>query len=209
MIFYDCSTAPSPRRARMVLAEKALTVETHEISLAENAQFSADFLAVNPNATVPVLVTDAGTVLTENNAIASYLEAQYPEVPLMGTSPDEKGLVVMWNAICEQQGGMAIAEVLRNSHPAMKGRAMPGALDLEQIPQLAERGQRRVAAFFEVLERRLSDNAYLAGENFSVADITGYVFVSFARVIKARIPAANGATLDWYRRVSDRPSASL
>ena len=135
MLFYDCTTAPSPRRARMFIAEKGLDIDTLRISLAENEQLSPAFLKVNPRATVPVLITDEGSTLTENMAIATYLEARYPEPSLLGRDADEKGRVAMWNAIAEFQGGMPVAEVLRNSHPAMKGRALPGPLNLDQIPR--------------------------------------------------------------------------
>ena len=208
MIFYDCSTAPNPRRARMFIAEKGLEIDTREISIAEGQQLSPDFLAVNPRATVPVLVTEDGTTLTENIAIATYLEAAYPDPPLMGATPEEKGLVAMWNAIAEFQGGMAVAEAFRNAHPAMKGRALPGPLDLEQIPELAERGRARTAAFFDLLENRLSEAPWLAGDAFSLADISAFVFTDFARVIKMRPPENNAATQDWLARMRARPSAS-
>lgn len=104
MIFYDCSTAPSPRRARMFLAEKRLTPETHDISIAKGEQLGEAFRAVNPRATLPVLITDAGTTLTENLAIAMYLEDTHPEPPLIGTTPDERAEILQWNAICESQG---------------------------------------------------------------------------------------------------------
>ncbi|GAA6201885.1 glutathione S-transferase [Aquicoccus sp. SU-CL01552] len=209
MIFYDCSTAPNPRRARMFIAEKGLEIETRDVSIAKGEQLSQDFLAVNPRGTIPVLVTDDGTVLSENLGIAAYLEAAFPEPPLMGVTPEEKGLVMMWNAIVEQQGGMPIAEVLRNTNPHMKGRAIPGPQDFEQIPELAERGRARVGFFFDQLEERLQHSPWLAGERFTLADITGFVFVDFARVIRARIPEDNSATLDWFDRIKARPSAAL
>ena len=209
MLFYDCSTAPSPRRARMFIAEKGLEIETREVSIAKAEQLSEAFLKINPRATVPVLITDDGATLTENIAIATYLEARFPEPPLMGQTPDEKAQVAMWNAIAEAQGGLPVAEVLRNSHPAMKGRALPGPLNLEQIPELAARGQKRVDAFFTTLETRLSTSPWLAGDRFSLADITAYVFVDFARVIKARIPEDNPATKAWYDSIGARPSAAL
>ncbi len=209
MLFYDCSTAPSPRRARMFIAEKGLTIETREVSIMKGEQLSADFLAVNPRATVPVLVTETGTVLGENLGIAAYLEAAFPEPPLMGETPEEKGLVLMWNAMAEQNGGLPIAETLRNSNPHMKGRAIPGPENYEQIPELAARGRARVAKFFDLLEERLQDSPYLACDRFTLADITGFVMVDFARVIKERIPEANTATQDWFDRIKQRPSASL
>ena len=209
MIFYDCSTAPNPRRARMFIAEKGLEIENRDISIAKGEQLSDEFLKVNPRGTIPVLVTDDGTVLAENLGIAAYLEAAFPELPLMGASPEEKGLVMMWNAIVEQQGGIPIAEVLRNSNPHMKGRAVTGPVDFDQIPELAERARARVALFFDQLEERLQQSAYLAGDSFTLADITGFVFVDFARVIRTRIPEGNAATLDWFERIKARPSAAL
>ena len=134
MIFYDCSTAPSPKRARMFIAEKGLEIETREISIMAGDQLKPEFLAINPFATIPVLVTDDGTVLTENNGIAAYLEAACPEPPLLGTNPEETGLVWMWNSICEFHLGQPVSEALRNGNPHMAGRALTGQRNIEQIP---------------------------------------------------------------------------
>lgn len=207
MLFYDCATAPSPRRARMFIHEKGLTIETRQIDLTTKEQLSPAFLAVNPMATVPVLVTDEGEAISENAGIAAYLEAVCPEPPLLGTSPVEKARVQMWNAIVEHQGAMPIAEALRNGNPAMKGRALTGQADVAQIPELAERGLQRTARFFDLLNRRLSDSPYLAGDNFSYADITAFVMVDFARVIKMRLSEDHPAAQDWHARVKARPSA--
>jgi len=209
MLFYDCSTAPNPRRARMFIAEKGLTIETRDISIAKSEQLETAFLAINPHATIPVLVTDSGAILTENLGIAAYLEAAHPEPPLMGQTPDEKGAVMMWNTIVEQQGGWPIAEVLRNTNPHMKDRAIPGQTNFEQIPALAERGMARVDLFFDLLEERLAQSRFLALDHFSLADITCFVFVDFARVIRRRIPDDNPATLAWFETVGSRPSAAL
>ncbi|MGR3712303.1 MAG: glutathione S-transferase family protein [Shimia sp.] len=209
MIFYDCSTAPSPRRARMFIAEKGIEVETQQVDLRGDAHRQPDFLTINPHGTVPVLVTDDGTALTENIAIAGFLEAAFPETPLMGVTPEEKGRVLMWNAICEFHAGMAIAEALRNSTPALKGRALPGAVNYEQIPALAERGILRLGRFFDTLEERLSKSAYLAGDSFSMADITGFVFCDFARIVKQGIPEGNTASHAWFDTIKARPSASF
>ncbi|MGD9861945.1 MAG: glutathione S-transferase family protein [Pseudodonghicola sp.] len=209
MIFYDCSTAPNPRRARMFIAEKGLQIETRDISIARGEQLTPEFLQMNPRGTIPVLVTDEGAVLAENLGIAAYLEARFPEPPLLGTTPVERGEVMMWNAIVEQQGGMPIAEVLRNTNPHMKGRAIPGPQNFEQIPELAERGRARVALFFDMIEERLGQSPWLAGERFSLADITGFVFIDFARVIKTRIPEGNAATRAWFDAIAARPSAGL
>lgn len=209
MLFYDCSTAPNPRRARMFIAEKGLEIETRDISIAKGEQLGGEFRKVNPRATIPVLVTDEGTVLTENLGIAAYLEARFPEPPLMGRTPDEKGLVLMWNAIVEQQGGAPIAEALRNTHPAFKDRAIPGPVNYEQLPALAERGMDRAKRFFGLLEERLQESPFVACDHFTLADISTFVFVDFARVIKLRIPEENAATLAWYNAIKERPSAQL
>ncbi|MFK7755131.1 MAG: glutathione S-transferase family protein [Sedimentitalea sp.] len=209
MLFYDCSTAPSPRRARMFIAEKGLQIDTQEVSMRAGEQLKPDFLAVNPRATIPVLVTDAGTALTENIAIAAYLEAAHPEPPLMGRTPDEKALVLMWNAISEANCGAAIAEAFRNSHPAMKDRAIPGPNNYAQIPELAERGRAKLAVFFDTLEARLAESAYLATDHLTLADITTFVFVDFARVIQTTIPEDNSATKAWFDAIKTRPSAQL
>ena len=209
MIFYDCSTAPNPRRARMFIAEKGLDIETRDISIAKGEQLGAAFRAVNPRATIPVLVTDDGTVLTENLGIAAYLEARFPEPPLIGRTPDQQGLVWMWNSIVEQNGGLPVAEALRNTHPAFKDRAIPGPENYAQIPELAERGRARVARYFDVLEDRLKDSPYLAGDQFTLADISAFVFADFARVIKMRIPEQNTAARRWFDAISERPSAQL
>jgi len=209
MIFYDCSTAPNPRRARMFIAEKGLDVDTREVSIAKGDQLSPAFRAVNPRATVPALVTDEGLTLTENLGIAAYLEAKHPEPPLMGETPAQKGAVLDWNAIVEQQGGLPIAEALRNSNPHMKGRAIPGPSDFDQIPELAERGMQRVPLFFDLLEARLKESPYLAGDSFTLADITGFVMVDFARVIKQRLTEDHPAARDWFERIKARPSAAL
>jgi glutathione S-transferase len=209
MLFYDCSTAPNPRRARMFIAEKGLEIETRDISMRDGEQLKPEFLAVNPRATIPVLVTDNGVTLSENIAIAAHLEAAHPEPPLMGRTPDEKGLVLMWNAIAEQNCGMAVGEAFRNSHPAMKDRALPGPQNYAQIPELAERGRARLAAFFGDLERRLGKSPFVATDHLTLADITAFVFIDFARVIKTRIPEANTATRTWFDNIAARPSASL
>lgn len=207
MIFYDCSTAPSPRRARMFIAEKGITPEVRQVDLGSGAHLSADFLSVNPGGTVPVLVTDSGDALVENIGIVTYLEAAFPEPPLMGRTPEEKGQIATWNAICEMQGGMAVAETLRNSSPRMKDRALPGPRNYAQIPELAERGRARVAAFFDLLEDRLAGRDYLATDHLTWADITGFVFVDFARAVRMTVPEGHAATRAWFDRIAARPSA--
>ncbi len=209
MIFYDFSAAPSPRRARMFIAEKGLDIETRQINMMERDHFSADFLAINPRATVPVLITDEGLALTENNGIAAYLEARFPEPALLGQSAEEKGSIAMWNTICELHGFMPVGETLRNSNPRYDGRAVTGQTSFERIPELADRAKERVDIFFNMLEEQLSGSAYLASDAFSMADITGFVVCEFAKMIKLEIPENCTATAAWIEKISARPSASI
>lgn len=209
MIFYDCKTAPSPRRARMFLAEKGLSPEVRDVEIAKGAQLAPEFLALNPRGTLPVLVTDKGTALTENVAIAAWLEDTHPEPPLMGRDPDERAAVLMWNAIIEQNGLAAIADAFRNAHPQMKGRALTGPETVDQIPELAERGRVRAERFFTMLDERLAASPFVAGDAFSFADITAFVTVDFARIIKLRPSDAAPALLAWFETIGARPSATL
>ena len=127
--FYDCATAPSLRRTRLLLAEKNVPHDTVMIDLRQGEQMSEAYRAINPQCTVPALRTDEGVVLTDNAGIAAYLEARFPEPPLMGTTPLEKAEIASWHWRAEFEGLMAIAEALRNSSPAMAGRALPGPVD--------------------------------------------------------------------------------
>ena len=209
MIFYDCSTAPSPRRARMFLAEKGIDIETREVSILEGEQLKPDFLAVNPDATLPALITDEGVILTENLGIATYLEALKPEPPLIGTTPIETGEIMSWNAKAEQQCGMAMAEALRNGNPFMKHRAIPGPENFEQIPELAERGLRRLALFFDKLDKHLEGRDFVATDRFTLADITCFVFIDYCRVVKVRVTDEHPNLKRWYDSIKTRASAQV
>ena len=143
---YDCATAPSPRRARIFLAEKGLAHDTVQVDLRSGEQLGEAYRRINPQCTVPALRTQEGLLLTDNAAIAAYLEARYPSPPLLGETPEEKAEIASWNWRMEFEGLLAIAEALRNSAPAMANRALPGAVDYPQIPALAERGLARAGA---------------------------------------------------------------
>lgn len=204
MKFYDCTTAPSPRRVRMFLAEKGIEIETIDVDLASGEQLSDAFRAINPDCVVPVLQLDDGSYLTEVVAICQYLEELHPEPALLGSTPEERARVSMWNAKVEQQGLLAVMEALRNFAKGFRGRAVAGPVAYEQIPELAERGRERVLQFFERLEEHLADSRYLAGDRFSMADITAQVFVDFARWIKVDIPDQCTSVQLWYDDVSAR-----
>jgi glutathione S-transferase len=193
----------------MFIAEKGLDIETRQVDLGRGEQLSPEFLAVNPLATVPVLVTDSGVNLSENVAIATYLEAEYPEPALMGRTSEERALVVMWNTIIDQQCALPVADVLRNSHPKMAGRALPGPENFDQIPELAARGKARIEAFYGRLDAHLQGRQFLAINDFSLADISAFIITEFAAQVGMPIPPENSATVEWHAGVAERPSASV
>lgn len=186
MTLYDCATAPSPRRARIFLAEKGVAFNTVQIDLRSAEQLGDAFRAVNPQCTVPALQTDEGAVLTDNAAIAAYLEAHTPRPPLLGVTALDKAEIASWNWRVEFEGLMAIAEALRNSAPAMVNRALPGPVNHAQIPELAQRGLVRIQQFMDMLDQRLIGRDFIAANQFSVADITAVVAVDFARVVRVK-----------------------
>ena len=203
---YDCTSAPSPRRTRMFLAEKGLEYENIQVDLENGEQMSEAYRKINPGCTVPTLITEDGNALTENAGISAYLEALYPEPALLGTTPMEKANIAAWNWRCEMGGLMSAAEALRNSSPRMKDRALPGPKNIPQIPELAERGLMKLGWFFKTMNRQLSYNEFIAGDSYSVADITGTILVDFARWVKVYPQEDQTALLAWHARMKERPS---
>ncbi len=209
-VLYDFIRAPSPRRARILLAEKGIAHETRIVDLAAQEQLSDAYRAINPACTVPALVLDDGTVLPDNAAIAAWAEAAQPEPALMGRTPLEKAEVASWNAKIEGECFMAIAEAMRNSAPAMAGRALPGPNDYAQIPELAARGRDRLDHFLERFERHMMGRDWVATQHFSLADITAAVALDFARVLRLdAYDAAHPAIAAWRARLAQRPAFSL
>ena len=206
---YDCATAPSPRRARILLAEKGIAHDTVPVDLRSGEQLGEAYRRINPQCTVPALRTDEGLLLTDNAAITAYVEARYPQPPLLGATPAEKAEIASWNWRMEFEGLLAVAEALRNSAPAMAHRALPGAVDYPQIPALAERGLARVAQFFTLLNERLAGREFVATDRFSVADITAAVAVDFARVVKQKPGEQHPQLLRWRAAMAGRPSMAL
>ena len=208
IILYDCATAPSPRRARILLAEKGIAHETVQVDLAHGEQLGAAYRAINPQCTVPALRTEEDGLLTDNAAIAAWLEARYPQPPLMGSTPQEKAEIASWNWRIEFEGLLAIAETLRNGSPAMANRALPGPVDYAQIPELAQRGLARVQHFFERLNERLAGREFVVTDRFSLADITAVVAVDFARVVRVKPGEQHPELLRWRAAMAQRPSMS-
>jgi glutathione S-transferase len=207
MKFYDCAVAPSPRRVRIFLAEKGITLPTIQVDLRKGEQFGAAFRAVNPDCTVPVLELDDGRRITDALAICLYLEQTHPEPPLMGVDAADRALVAEWQRRAERDGFLAVGESFRNFTPALKTRALPGPDDYVQIPALVERGRARAQAFFKVMNARLADCEFVAGERYTIADITTMIAVDFAGWIKLAVPDDCPHLRRWHQAVAARPSA--
>jgi glutathione S-transferase len=192
---------------RIFLAEKGIVVPTAQVNLREGEHLGAAFRAINPEATVPALALDDGTVIGDAIAICHYFEEVQPEPALIGRTPVERALTIAWNRRIERDGFYAVMEAFRNSTPGLKGRAIPGPDDYEQIPALAERGRQRVLRFFEAMDRHLQDRAFVAGQSYTVADITAQITVEFARWAKLAVPDSCPHLARWFATVSARPSA--
>lgn len=210
MKFYDCKTAPSSRLVRMFIAEKGLDIATIEVDLRSGAHLEADFKGKNPYCTVPVLETETGLHLTSSQGCWRYLEAYKPSPALLGTTAEEKGLIAdrIWRI--DLDGFHALAEAIRNKLPGFESRGLTGAVNYDQIPELAERGMARSAHFLETFEAQLlGENDHIAGASFSAADIMAFVTIEFASWVKLELPSGAKHARDWYKRIKARPSAAL
>ena len=201
MKLYSFDIAPNPRRVNHLLQYKGVDLDSEQVSLLEGQQLSSAFRAVNPRCTVPTLVLDDGTVLSDTIAICLYLDSQFPEPPLFGSNDLERAQIV---GACHQifmEGTTAVAEVLRNQGDHFKGRALPGTLDLPQIPELVERGVQRIQHFFQTIDKQLQGKPYVVGEQLSQADIDLMVWVDFCGWVKQSPPDGCTALHEWLGRV--------
>jgi glutathione S-transferase len=208
MKLYDFALAPNPRRVRIFLAEKGFAVPTVQVDLRTQEQLKPEFLTVNPFGTVPVLELDDGRRIAETIAICRYVEAVKPEPRLFGRDPYEMGAVEEWQRHCEFEGTAAVADGFRNTTPGMKGRAVTGQHGYEQIAELAERGKARATRFFELLDKRLATQEFIAGNGYSVADITALVAHDFGSRTKVISLEHLPNLKRWHTAVSARPSAT-
>jgi glutathione S-transferase len=206
---YQSAGSPNSRRVRIFLAEKGLKLTLVPVDLGKGEQRSDKYRLINPREMVPTLVLDDGTAIGEVLAIWRYLEETYPTKPLLGATPTEKALVTMWERRAELEGFAAVMEGVRNAAAGLKGRAIAGPHDYEQIPALVDRNKLRVANFLSDLDARLTDSPFVASEQYSVADITALVTIDFAAKALGISPLENHRGLKhWYSAVSSRPSVS-
>ena len=201
MKLYDGGRAPNPRRVRVFLAEKRITVPVEQVDLGKLAHKSAAYAAINPLQRVPALQLDDGTIISESIAICRYFERLHPEPPLFGADAKDAALVEMWERRVEFHLLAPISHVFRNSHPAMKEMEVP------QVPAWAEANKPRVMDFLELLDRELKGRHYIAGDRYSVADITGMISVDFLKPAKLSVPDGLTSLKRWHDEVSARPSA--
>jgi len=192
--------APNPRRVRIFLAEKGIEVPFEQLDIMKEEHRSVEFTNLNLAQRIPVLVLDNGEVISESIAICRYFEALQPEPALMGTGPDEIGRIEMWQRRLEFLLLAPIANVLRHTNPAM------AALEQPQVAEWGEVNRPKVTAFLEILDNELAGRAFMAGDAFSVADITALVAVDFMRVIRMKLDGYENLQR-WHGEVSARPSA--
>ena len=201
MKLYDGGRAPNPRRVKVFLAEKGVTIPAEQVDLGAMAHKAPGFAAINPLQRVPALVLDDGTILTESIAICRYIEGLHPEPPLFGTGAKNMAIVEMWQRRVELHLLFPVSHVFRNSHPAMKDMEVP------QVPAWAEANKPRVLEFLTLLDDELKSRRYIAGDRYTVADITGLVSVDFMKPAKLTVPETLGNLKRWHAEISARPSA--
>jgi glutathione S-transferase len=202
MKFYDGGRAPNPRRVRVFLAEKGIKIPAEQVDLGSLQQRSEAYTAINPMQRVPALILDDGTVITESIAICRYFEALQPDPPLFGRGALNSALVEMWNRRAELHLFLPVSHIFRHLHPAMAQMESP------QVPDWGEANKPRVMAFLQFLDGELKDRAFVAGADYSVADISAMVAVDFMRVSKLAVPETLTNLKRWHQAVTARPSAA-
>jgi len=200
MKLYEFTGAPNPRRVRVFLAEKGIHVPFEQVDIMSGAHKSADFAEFNPIQRVPVLVLNDGTAISESMAICRYFEAVQPDPPLFGKTPIEIGMIEMWNRRMEFHVFRPVTDTFRNSSDFFKGR-------IPQVPEYVEVARRAAEKSFTWLDEVLGNQRFIAGDKFTIADITALCAVDFARVSKIRIQPAQQNLARWREEVSARPSA--
>jgi len=197
---YDSAMAPNPRRVRVFLAEKGVEVENVQIDIGKAENRQPPFLEKNPMGGVPVLELDDGTHIAESVAICRYIEGQHPEPPLMGVDARDAALVEMWNRRMEHELAIPIMQSFRNTHDFFKGR-------IPQVPEYGEVCKASALKRLEWLDGELANRPFIAGDRFTIADITALIGIDFGRVVGISIPAEQKNLTRWYEDVSSRPSA--
>ncbi|MBL8572561.1 MAG: glutathione S-transferase [Hyphomicrobiaceae bacterium] len=197
---YDGGRAPNPRRVRIFMAEKAIELPIIQIDIAKKEHKTEGFTRLNPMQRLPVLVLEGGAVITESVAICRYLEELYPEPNLFGRTPLERAEVVMWNRRVELGLFASVAAVFRHLHPFMAEFEVP------QIAAWGEANKTKVAEQLAFLDSELDSRRFIAGERFTIADITALCAIEFMKPSRLERPAHLLNLARWWDEVSARPS---
>ncbi len=200
MKLYQTQTAPNPRRVRMFMAEKSIEAEMVELDLQKGDNLTPSIRAKNPLGKVPILELDDGTCISECAAIYTYLESQYPEPPLMGTTALEKAQIVMWEHQIELALMLQIGMCFQHTTGYFKDRMTP-------VPEYGKEAGKIALKYMKLLDRRLAETPFIAGNTFSAADITALCAIDFGRVVDIRIADELANLKRWHSEVSNRPSA--
>jgi glutathione S-transferase len=207
MKLYHWSVAPNPRRVRMFLAEKDISVPMEDVG--QDANLRPEYAEKFGRALVPMLELDNGACIWEAMAICRYFEDLYPDPRLMGKDAADKAIVEMWERRAYEEGLLGAVEVFRNSHPAFKDRGLAGSSEpVPQIVDLVERGRGRLRRFYRQMEHQLATNEFVTGPQYSVADITTLCAIDFAKWTNNGIPPECVNLSRWYDLVSARSSAT-
>ncbi len=202
MKLYNSNLAPNPRRVRVFLAEKGVSIPRVEIDLGKLEHKGPEFSALNPFQTIPVLELDDGTRIAESIAICRYIEALWPAPNLFGLTPIEQATIEMWQRQLEFRLFLPIAQVFRHTHPRMAEMEAP------QVPEWAAANRPKALQAMAIVDEALSERPFIAGERFTVADITGLVALDFAKPARIAIPEELVHLNRWYAALKARPSAA-
>ncbi len=200
MKIYNSPVAPNPRRVRVFLAEKGISVPYEDVDIGNAVNRQPEFRKKNPLAGVPVLELDDGTCIAESVAICRYFEGIQPEPPLMGVDAKDRAVVEMWNRRMELALLMPIADSFRQRHEFFKGR-------IRQLPEYAELQKLNAQDSLQWLDSELANRRYIAGDRFTIADITAMIAIDFGRVSKIGLQPEQKNLARWHGEVSARPSA--
>lgn len=201
MKLYDGGRAPNPRRVTVFLAEKGIDIERVPVDMGNLGHKSEEVTGLNPLQRLPVLVLDDGTALSESVAICRYLEELYPEPPLLGVDARDRAIVEMWNRRVELHFLASVAAAFRHTHPAMKEWEVP------QVAEWGEANRPKALAFLELLDMELATREFIAGDRYTIADITAMIAVDFMKPARIDKPEHLENLMRWYQAVSSRPSA--
>ena len=201
MLFYNApNPAPNPRRVRILLAEKGVSVPMTDISIPTGELRSEAFLAVNPLGQVPALSLDDGEVLTETVSICRYFDALHPEPPMFGTDPIDSARICMWTRRVELRLGTPLSMIWQHTHPFT-------ARFMQQHKEFGETNRPKLHEAMRFVDGHLDGREFLASDRFTMADIALLTIVDFAGFIGVPLPDDMPHLKAWHDRVSARPSA--